>query len=557
MAESTNILDLIRTQVGVVQKQITDTTTTSIENAKRAEAAASEAQKTYEQVGKDKALIETQVGLDKLRIEQANRQAATAAGITDGGGNRLLDLIGNFQRVSSEALITLQTVRKKEETQFLDSPIEYIKNQFTVDADKEKLAGAVKELDLTDALINKTATQLGHAYKDNAARTNSVTQATIESSARVAASEAEIRAQQAKIDGLKYNSEAVAAAQKGGVEQLSVLYNQRNAQMSEQQHKLALAEFAARQEQRTFEHQMRQDALEAKNVGKMLDEVTLGKINTARIGLGLQPFTGLEAKVQLEMYRKGNAPQMQEWYNMGERMQATGVTSYGAKPSQALDMLYDPTKTNNLPELVANTAKFLNKLREDPAVVNALKLVDPKDTKKRSDIIDAHIDNQMKSIFSNIVPGSGNPLDVGDVSQYFGTGRLQNLRFVKEILEPAKAAGTPLNDPATVMSLGMAAASKGLLTTSEVAAGIAATYQRANIVNQATRNFAGFGIILPSDGYGYNAQVGGWGNTLDLTSYTAVGTYINHELASKADNPFGPSAYGIRQAEKEFSKVVR
>ena len=553
MADSTNTLELIRAQVPVVQEQIKNASETIAGNAKKAEEAAAEAKRLYEQSAIDQAAITRQVQTDKMRIEQANRKAAETAGITD-KGNRVLDLIGQFQTVGKEAITTLQTVRKKEELNFFSDPLQYIKNQFTIDDDKKKLEGAVTEMELVNKTLVQTTGQLGEAFKTNNAVTNSVTQATIEQSSRVAATEAQIRAQQAAIEGLRHNNEAVIAAKSGSQEGLAVLYNQRNAEMSEQQHKFALENFAAMQEQRSFERQMRQDAVEAKAVGKYVDDITLSKINTGRQVLGLPEWNALEAKAQLEIYKKGNSPILQEYYTIGEKRQVTGVSIYGNSPANALSTL--DSLPANLPDTILETGKFLAKLRADATSVGAFKLIDPKDKKKQEEYVNNYIQEQMVFAGRSIVPGSGNPLDVGDLSTYIGTSKnpgitqLQSLRFVREVLSPAIAAGTPLDNPATVLSLGLAAASKGLLTTSEVAAGIASTYQRANLVNQTARNLLGFGIVLPANGMSYNAKVGNWGDTMDMTSYTQVGTYINRELAAKQDNPFGPRANEIRQAEK-------
>ena len=122
------------------------------------------------------------------------------------------------------------------------------------------------------------------------------------------------------------------------------------------------------------------------------------------------------------------------------------------------------------------------------------------------------------------------------------------LPLVQKVLNPAIAAGQPLSDPKMVFGLATAAVQKGVISSSQASADLVNLYRQANVINQAARGFTGFGIVPPNNGMNYYSKFGGFGDTLDMTDFTAVAREMNKAMAQKAFESYRTQSLGIRRA---------
>ena len=110
--------------------------------------------------------------------------------------------------------------------------------------------------------------------------------------------------------------------------------------------------------------------------------------------------------------------------------------------------------------------------------------------------------------------------------------------MVTKILKPLADNKQPLKDPQAVLELVRAAMRKGELTSSQAGA-LSLVYQKANDMNQAQRNFGGYGIALPNKGAQYIVKIGS--EKIDLTQPEQVQRFLMKPPASqfrRTDNPF-------------------
>jgi hypothetical protein len=139
--------------------------------------------------------------------------------------------------------------------------------------------------------------------------------------------------------------------------------------------------------------------------------------------------------------------------------------------------------------------------------------------------------------------GLDSPFSVGDIGSaeagYFAAPTLASNPLVVKVLKPLAATGVQLKDPRVVVETVKAAMRKGEITSSQAAEGLSRIYQVANDMNQAQRNFAGYGIALPNKGAQYIVKIGS--DKWDLTKPEQVQRLLmkpSPSPFSRVDSPF-------------------
>lgn len=540
MAEPQSVLNVITESAIQFLQNSADAEKAVVDNAKKGEAISAESEGIYRQIATDQAAIAYQQGLANLRAQQAARKAAAAAGVdpTNESGT-IVELLSTMRQNYTETADLYAKRRAELNVNPLTSPISWLKAQVDWNATGFNLETKVTELERADKFLGAVNARLQESVRTTNVLQEGVTQATVEAGARVAAGDALLRAQQAALEGLKFNSAAVIAVKDANLERIRMLYDINNAARQEEQFKLALEQFSWQKEKWNWDKEQKKLEQEAKAVGKLADDLSLEYINKSLASMGQPPLDPREVATQLQLFKSGASKELQYHYQNGRRIATTGISMIGATPSEAVEVMQQIP--SNLPEVRAQVAALLAQAKglldqsKDPRLTD-----DKANAGNRAQFINSRVNGEIARQYSSIVTGSGNLFDVGDIGAFIGTPSQPGIRQLlalpisQKLFVPAIQAGQPLSDPKIVLGLTLEAIRKGTLTTSEASSGLSAIYGQANLINQAQRGFLGFGIVPPNAGKNYYARIGAFGDTVDLADPNEIGRYINKESAKFA-----------------------
>lgn len=522
--------ELIATAQAAVQQSV-NASKAKQENAAKAEAIATDISATLKTVAGDVAVVNAAKNAADLKVQAENARIGRAAGIDpETGANILVDTVAKLRQSNAEVEANLKEYRRKNEagiSEFFASPIQFIADQITLPASEAKLKGSVDQAALYADQLTKVNNTLQNSFQTTEKLKESMTVASAEAATRVATAASLIESQKYALEAIKYNTQGIQEAQNATTEQLSYLYNSFNAQKAEQQLVLAQQSNALARERFDFEKAFRQEQLDAKAQGKVLDDVLIDKINKGRASVGMQPLTGPEAQFALAKMKSGAGGDVQTYYEIGDKVTSTGTGYLGNTPAEAMRTLQNtPT---NLPDIKKETAAVLS------AALQALqqnKTIDHKDKLAVDGFVNKFVNEAIAGQYRSIVPNSQNLFDVGDLSSYLSLSAINSLPVTQKVLAPLAQSGVKLDDPKIVLGLLQKSIKDGTLTTSEVA-GIATVYQKANLINQAARDFKSIGVIPPNAGRNYNAKVSTFGKPLDMTDPVAVQNYLSRQMSNE------------------------
>lgn len=504
------------------------------ENTAQAEAITTELSETYRVVAGDVAVVTATKNAAELKVQSERAKIARAAGVDpETGANILVDTVAKLRVANAETEANLKEYRRKNEASFFDNPIDYIVGQITLPATEEKLKGSIQSSALYADQLTKVNQTLQNSFQTTEQLKESITASSAEAATRVATAQALVESRKYALESLKYNTVGIQEAQNATTEQLGLLYNVFNAQKSEQQ--LILAQQGQALSERRFnaEEAFRREALDAKNDDKVMSEVVIGKINAGRAASGMAPLEGAEAKFALAKMKSGAGGDVQTYYEIGDKVTSTGRISFGNTPADAARTLM--STPNNLPDIKKETTGLLE------AALGELQKstkTDKKDKTAVDGFINDFVKDQIRAQYSNIVPGAQNLFDVGDLSSYLGLSTISTLPVTQKVLAPLAASGVALNDPKLVLGFMQKAVKDGTLTTSEIA-GLSTVYRKANLINQAARDFNSLGIIPPNNGKNYFAKVSPFGKPVDMTDPTAVTNHLSKLLSNEFTSGVG------------------
>jgi hypothetical protein len=502
-------------------------------NASEAEILLKNSAAEYERMGVAAATKTKIEGDAALTAQERNIRAFEAFGAED-------EILKSIRRITKSREAIRQEVDRYEfESQSSiekDGIFGVIGSQFA----KSYIKGQIKQhQEFMNLELNNVAQMNGliqTTAQTNKLTTRGITDASIQAAADLEESSARLKANDLRLKGLAANTQGVQAVAQGSKERLDSWYAFNSTINTERQ-------FAAMEEQRIWNRdvqfaQREQVRLEkeAKQENRLLDDLTVDYINTSLASFGMAGISGLEAKSRLQLFKSGKDSELQYHYQNGRNIKETGVSSVGRNVAESYSVLTQ--LKSNFPDLRKETAQFIVNAGEAFAASKEAKLTSAKDADEaRAKFVQKLVNEQIMMMYSAVNAGdSGNIFNVGDIRAYIGTaGRpglssLTALPFVQKILLPSTQ---PLDDPKVILNLAAAAVAAGDVTSAEAVNGITQIYRRANLLNQEARGLRGFGIQIPNNGATYNARIGAFGATVDMTSPLAVTRHIALTLTSK------------------------
>lgn len=503
---------------------------------KQAASKTAEIGGIYNDVAKAAGVASLTKSAADMFVQNEVAKAGVAAGLNPSQDmDRMYQVITQIHYKTDEVRTNLADVRAKRELPIWENPIQWAINQVTLPFAEDKLQGSTQELDLAQKTLGQINNTLSVAESVAKKQAVSVTAASAEALATIAAGEAAIQAKKAELDGLMYNSKAIQAGIEGPKERLDAMYNLNNAQRQADMYALALKKFKQETEEFDWRKTQKEAETVAKLEGKQIDEHFAETIMQGDAVLGMPPRSAVELKSAVQLLKTGQSKDLAKIYDIGRKYKATGVASIGSTPSETLDNLTE--LPNNVAPIRTEALALIKQAREQILVDPKIDKKDPKAIASATDkLVEQAITGQLQSI----TPSSNNIFDVGDLSNFLGnkTGTgltdLRNTPLAQKVLLPAIAAGQPLSDPRIVLGLAANAINDGTLTTTQAIDNITFIYRKANLINQSALNLQGMGIVLPANGMMYNARMGGFfSKPVDMTSPEAVGRFLAKDLATR------------------------
>lgn len=499
----------------------------------------------------DKALIETTQQTAALRAQQGIAKAALAAGVNPMAE---ADVISKTLGVMHEQGDKFQTAAMNYEANKQGDiislgPVEWFKKRWESGNNRQEMESAEKQYSIASQRLQNVNNLVQASARTYMATTESLNSASIQALTRVAATDSEIQARNAELEGLKYNAAGIASASNASKEQLNVLYNLSQAQSSERSYQLQLEnstqnralQLENSQQNRAllrekFDYKKEADA--AKQSAVEEETYFAQRINVGRGNRGLPPMTGRDMGIMVKTLRSGGfgAKELQEDYDRGVATLVTGVPYIGNSAAETANVL--AKNKTALPEKRQNVAKLLvqarDKVMQDPRTAGSK-------PEEQAAAINKLVAEQINQQFINIKPGADNLFDVGDMKNYLTLNdSIINMPVVKEILAPAAEKGQNLSDPSQVISLAAQGVLDKKITTSQAYA-VTDLFRSANEVHLAANGFVAMGVPIPGRALNYNLR--GIGN-LNVTDAAAMARTINKLLAARAYEQMIPVGSG-------------
>lgn len=445
-------------------------------------------------IGAANATIERAKQLASL-AEQNARQKAGA--ITGADLNQQTEVLTNatalFHKSYQDQLAARQAIQEKDSVQFLDNPLQFIVNQFTVNDDIDRYNKALADKQTAQLYINQVNAMGDAMAKTQANFKQSLTQATIDAEVDKATKLAQVEANKTKIQGIEYNIAALKEAIDMDSKKLGILFNVDQASRAQQQLKLAMDSFALHQQ----EFEWKKEAVADQ---KAVDEMDIQRIQDGLIQMYGTKAPNILASPKLAkqylalMRTKGPAGlEAQTAYMAGQ----TGII--GGNAAQVIDMVNKGVGIQFKPEQEPLKQVFndaVNEARAQAAMI--------KNDADRQDFINKSVDKKIRDMLREVKPGDGNNLfQIGATSDLAALPGVRDSALVKNVLGPEMQAGAKLDDPGQVFESTLKAVQTGKIKLQQAVDDLATMYAKGVETNLATRNLTKFGVVIdPSSGDG-------------------------------------------------------
>jgi len=533
MATGNPILDAAYSSAANTSQVVADDSN-AIVNARTSQAALSD----------NDASLQLDVGANNAIINQVKGQAALqqqAAALKAGAifGTNIMDQgeqISGLAQVQANAyqqkMSALQDIQAKDSVGFMDNPLQYIVNQFSVNDDIRKHNAALDIQQAAGARIDELNQQTNATVTTQKNFEINVTQAAIDAGAKNTLDTAQIAANKAEMDGLGYNIDGLTTAVNASKEQTALNFQVLGAQNAQQQVSLAMQNFALHKQ----EFQWQQDKHDA--------DVETDEMIADRIQSGLKVMYGDKAPdltsspkltKQYLTLLKSNTPAGKEAtdaYMAGQ----TGVI--GGNPAQVIDSINSGISLNFTP--AQEPVKKILDLATQTVQQGVAQGTVTKANYQAA--LNQAVASRIADYSKDIEPGSAtNPFNIGAVGTLIQMPGVNTTPLAATVLAPAVAAGAKFDDPKQVYATALDAVNKGTISLADAADGIVSLYQKGVATNLQARQLTKFGIVAPNMGMSYNTQIQtnpnalfGGNEIVNLTDKNAVMRAMNKTLASSA-----------------------
>jgi len=483
-------------------------------------------------------VLSNEAQANQMAVQTAKDRARQAAGGEEKMLQGIREVVAGTEVVKEK---TAEVVRKRNRSIFdlVSDPIGTIKDMVTLDQSETELQGAVQITANTALGVTQRYTALQQGFKEAEDMKIVANAATMDASAKKIAAIRDEALIKAQIEGRKYNIAGIQAAQQMSVQEVELLQKAISVGNAQEQLQLARQAQALSAERLKLDRVQVQAQMDARAEAK--DEITLVstaiKQGMSVAGLAVPETTLLKVHARQAITNPNS--DAAKYMAIGMRNMAVGANSnmLGATPAESvgliesLDMKIPPQMQNSVQILRDAAALVKVDRKKDPAAWNV------EFNKKAQELVNNEFTN----------PTAGGVADIGpNLATYIqSTPALLQLPVTQKLITPLLQAGQSIADPSAVMKLGVAAVTKGDLTSTELASGMSAIYRQAALMHGETTRIRDLGIIPPKLGLMYNVRLDTdtFGKTrVDLTDSNELGRWIAKAIAERTRVGFSRAA---------------
>lgn len=484
--------------------------------------------------GADATLVTEQQN-NQMAVQAAKERARQAAGGEEKMLQGIREVVAGTEVVKEK---TAEVVRKRNRSIFdlVSDPIGTVKDMITLDQSETELRGAVEITANTALGVTQRYTALQQGFKEAEDMKIVANAATLDASAKKIAAIRDEALIKAQIEGRKYNLAGIQAVQQMSVQEVELLSKAISVGNAQEQLQLARQAQALSAERLRLDKIQVQQQMAARQ--EAADEITLVS-NAIKQGMSVAGLAVPEStllKVHARQAITNPNSDAAKYMAIGMRNMAVGANSnmLGATPAESYGLIESldmkiPAQMQGAVQVLRDAAQLVKADRKkDPAAWNAE--------------LNKYTKQLVENEFANPTPGG--IADIGpNLATYIqSTPALLQLPVTQKLLSPMIQAGQSIADPSAVMKLGVAAVTKGTLTSSELASGMSAIYRQGALMHGEATRIRDLGIIPPNLGVMYNAKLdtGTFGKEkIDLTKDTELSRWIAKSIAERVRPGFG------------------
>lgn len=268
-------------------------------------AATDRQQEILRQVGRDLELV-------TLEVAQRTQQAQAAVGITE-QSNALLDMLSQRRKVNEKVMAAAEEVtRKTESTIAKDGFFGWLANTVTLEESQERLKANTQQSNLLSTAIQQTNSDLKATLDDGGGRALANTAQEIAAKARLASAEARLKAEDAVLKGLSYNSQAIEDVRNASREKLTLTYGAQDQIMQIRGDQRAARSLTLQEENAARDkefHDLRMEMAEVENKDKeeadKLGQDFVDTVNFGYAALGMPTVDKTQMNVLVKQFKQG------------------------------------------------------------------------------------------------------------------------------------------------------------------------------------------------------------------------------------------------------------
>jgi hypothetical protein len=431
--------------------------------------------------GQAKATVIAAETAGQLQTQAARLKAGAAFGADLNQQGERISELAQVQTQTQEARLALsQGIAAKRSVSFLDNPLEFVVNQFTVGGDIAKY-NALADVEDTVTKNIEDITRLSSAVAQNQKNFEvTITQASADAKAQEALLNAEQQAAVTRISGLNYNIEAVKAAMEASKEQMGIRFNVNSALNAQESMKLQMANHALAVQEAKYRAE---DRAEKAHTDDYLASRIIKGYQVLYGDKAPEMLSPGEVKVMVGLMKSGT-PAGQE----ATRAYMAGVSGVVAgDPAQVIDMIGRGLPIQFTPAQAQVKGVFEKAVAE---VRNRGML--PKDDAERRQVMNLEVNKILSKMSKEVKAGDGdNIFQIPDVKQVMALPGVVDTPFVQKILATSKV---DLNNPKMVYGEALRGVKEGKLTIDQAVEGVLSVYQKGVEVNIASKNLTRLGI---------------------------------------------------------------
>lgn len=448
---------------------------------------------------------------------------------------------------------SLNAISAKDSVGFMDNPLGFILNQFSVNDDIRTHNSALEVEQAAKQHIDEI-NQMSDATARNQKNFEiNITQASIDAAAKKTTDAAQILANKAETDGLNYNVDSLQTAINASKEKTALKFQVLGAQNAQAQLKIAMDTYALHKEEFSWKQE--------EKANKDLGDTDL--INRMQAGLKVlygdkaPDLTASKATAQRYLaLLKSNSPagkEASDAYMAGQ----TGII--GGNPAQVIDSINSGVAVQFTP--VQEPIKKLFDVAVQQVSAGVQSGAVTKGNYQAS--LNAAVTGQVNQYLKDIEPGSGNnPFNIGAVSSLVQMPGVATTPLAQKVLAPMVTAGAKLDDPKQVYSTALAGVQAGKISVEDAVDGIVSLYQKGVDTNLAARNLTKFGIVPTDNMHTYNTRVEtdpralfGGTEIVDLTNRNSVQRAVlktmSKQVGGSIEDTANPFYMGMQAARAQ------